>query len=125
MLLIAIIELPGAFCAWFDGTSLASGDDDSDPQCKAVRLAYRAGRTHTTPDDEDDYYVTVAATDTELRLLEEYAGYCLNANTDEPDEREIEAAQKVMERAAAARAQLRARKAADTRCGQAPAGPQP
>lgn len=102
------INLPGAFCGFFEGTGLAQGQDNSDPECKAAHTAWterrhiRAGR---------GFYVRVEANATVLRLLAEYAGYCLDANADEPDRREIEAARKVIERVKAARTALREQKA--------------
>ncbi|MEU6362173.1 hypothetical protein [Streptomyces albidoflavus] len=97
------INLPGAFTDWFDGTGLAQGQDDSDPECKATRLAYqngttrRAGRGTTT---------RVTADRTTLTVLAEYAQHCINANADETVPAELRAAHTVLKRATEALATL-------------------
>ncbi|THA72509.1 hypothetical protein E6R60_26630 [Streptomyces sp. A0642] len=98
------VNLPGAFCNWFGGTSIASGDDDSDATCKAARIAYESGRTIKAG---SGYYTRITATAPVLRLLAEYAGYCLEANGDESNSAEIAAATKVIERTRTALATLR------------------
>jgi hypothetical protein len=99
------IKIPGAFDAWFEGTGLAQGQDNSDPECKATYDAYvnrreiRAGR---------GYYLVIEANATVLKILAEYADYCLDANTDEPVASEIKGARTVIARVQAARTELTA-----------------
>lgn len=97
----ATINLPGAFCGWFDGTSLVQGKDDDDPECKATRLAYKQGR-HVKAGS--GYSVRVTATSTVLRLLVEYGAYCedVNQDVDVSERSEVRAAGLVIKRARAA-----------------------
>lgn len=89
------VLVPGKFADWFEGTSLAQGQDDRDADCKELRLAwesaeirkYRSGNSHR-----------VTGTETALRLLREYTDYCLAANEDERDPAEVQAARIVAER---------------------------
>lgn len=97
------IRIPGGFIDWFDGTSLAQKQDDADPECKSLRLAYEAGTVTRTG---QGYYVTATVTRSNLLLLQEYAGYCLFANEDEPRESEIDGAETLIERVHAALARL-------------------
>lgn len=99
------ITLPGAFCAWLDGTGLALGHDDQDPALKETRVAYDAARPVKAG---RGYYRQVTATATVLRILAEYAGYCIDANRDEPEPAELAAARTVLRRAQTALAELEA-----------------
>lgn len=90
------IALPGAFCDWFDGTQLVQGLDDADPECKATREAYQAGRRANRG---SGYTITVKADATVLRVLAEYARTCVMAHEDDPTARELAAARKVHARA--------------------------
>jgi hypothetical protein len=97
------IMLPGSFCAWFDGTNLVQGTDDGDPPCKEMRQAYEAGKRI---DRKIGYSIAVTANRRVLRMLAEYAEYCLVANRDEPIPSERVAAQLVSRRAHSALALL-------------------
>ncbi|WP_411140273.1 hypothetical protein [Streptomyces sp. x-80] len=99
------VTLPGKFCDWLNGTNLARGQDDSDPECKALRLAYEGAPLRR---NGRSYYVKITtADDTVLRVLAEYAGYCVDSNVDEPDAAEARAAHTVEARAVAAHKELR------------------
>ncbi|MFH9248207.1 hypothetical protein ACH4LK_22595 [Streptomyces lydicus] len=100
------VTLPGSFCTWLDGTGLAQGQDDSDPECKALRLAYDAAPLRR---NGKSYYVKITTgDDAVLKVLAEYGGYCNDSNIDEPDAAEVRAAHIVEARAIAARKELRA-----------------
>jgi hypothetical protein len=117
---LATIDLPAPFCAWLDGTGLALGHDDSDPECKETREAYDAGTHHGT-------HTTVTATPTVLRLLTEYAENLIDANSDSTgDPAEITAAQAVITRVTAARRTVKAAQAQQgpQEAPTAPAAPQ-
>ncbi|MET7363203.1 hypothetical protein ABZS76_32865 [Streptomyces sp. NPDC005562] len=110
------VTLPGPFLNYFAGTSLAQGeDDDTDPECLETRIAFDNGRQGTTPDGGTCR--TLDATATVLRLLDEYAVYCMDANADgvedgeEGAQAEYDAAQTLQARVRTARAQLRAQSA--------------
>ncbi|MER5617676.1 hypothetical protein [Streptomyces sp. NPDC002215] len=101
------ITLPAGFRTWFDGTALAQGQDDIDPQCKALRLAYEAGQVNA------DSGITLIATADVLNLLEEYAGYCTEASVDlvEDDkgaQNELEGAEALARQVHAARTAMKA-----------------
>lgn len=98
------VKLPGVFCDWFDGTRLALGEDDDDPDCKATRLAYESG---TRTDTQFGFYVTVQADACVLRILAEYAGTLYEANKDQSSRSEIRAATSVIQRVAEADATLK------------------
>lgn len=89
------IDLPGKFCEWLDGTNLAQGLDDVDPECKETRIAYDEGHRI---ESGNGYYVRMQASPTVLNLLAEYAGNCLEANRDEPVKSEMTAARKLLKR---------------------------
>jgi hypothetical protein len=106
---LATIDLPTPFCDWLDGTGLALGHDDTDPECKETREAYDAGTHHDT-------HTTVTATPTVLRLLAEYADNCIDANADDYDREEAArtesaAATTVAQRVTAARRTVKAAQA--------------
>lgn len=92
----AWINIPGKFCDWFEGTNLASGADDVDPECKETRIAYEEGKIVKSANG--GYYIRVLATATVLKVLNEYASSCLEVNVDDPQKSEIEAARKVKRR---------------------------
>lgn len=89
------VVLPGKFCDWLDGTNLAQGLDDVDPECRETRIAYDEGRRI---ESGSGYYVRMQANATVLKLLAEYADYCLEANRDEPVKSEVAAARKLLTR---------------------------
>lgn len=97
------IKIPGAFDSWFEGTGLLQGQDDSEPDIKATRLAWEAGRLVNVG---RGHYTVVTATEEVLRVLAEYGEYCLDANADEPEHSEIVAARKVIKRSREALASL-------------------
>lgn len=101
------LSLPGKFCDWLDGTNLAQGMDDADPDCKATREAYSAGTLRRTP---KGYSIKITTGDTTvLNVLREYADTCIDSNLNgEPDAAEVRAARTVIERATAARKTLKA-----------------
>lgn len=103
------LNLPGAFCDWLNGTRLALGQDDTDPECLATRTAYQDAPRRTAG---RAYYRTITATPTVLRILAEYADYCLDANSDDGTPAQAAAARKVTQRTQAARTALREQKAA-------------
>jgi len=97
------ITVPGAFADWFTGTGVAQGQDDSDSECLALRLAMEASVQRTAG---RSYYLTVTASTAVLEMLVEYAVYCIDANTDEPVPAELRAARTVRDRAREALARL-------------------
>lgn len=100
------IALPGKFCDWLDGTNLAQGLDDVDPECKETRIAYAEGRRI---ESGNGYYVLVQASRTVLKVLAEYAGNCLEANRDEPLKSEVAAALKLLLRVQGAQQMMKER----------------
>lgn len=105
------LTLPAPFCAWLDGSRLAQGQDDADPDCKALRLAYTAAPLRTTTHGQSTKIVT--SNPTILKMIIEYAGYCAEANHDEADRdddaaRELAAAETTAQRARTALRELRA-----------------
>jgi hypothetical protein len=116
----ARVVLPEAFTNWFEGTGLVTGQDDTDPECKATRLAYEDG------DHDEHGNVTVTANATVLRLLAEYAGNCMEANADGIDDDvegaqdEYDAAETLAQRAHTALTQLKTAPAAPTTPAQKP-----
>lgn len=106
-LLTVTVALPGGFCNYFDGTGLAQGQDDGDPECKITREAYEDGTIRRY--GLHAYTTTITTSSlTVLNILEEYTEYCLDSNADDPDPSEVKAARKAAERIQAARRELRA-----------------
>lgn len=89
------VSIPGKFAAWFEGTGLAQGQDDADPECRAARLAWKGRETQ-----KRGFGVTHRVTGSlaVLRTFHEYAEHCLEANRDDPDHAEVTAARLVVER---------------------------
>lgn len=103
-----MVVLPGKFCDWLDGTNLAQGLDDVDPECKETRIAYDEGHRI---ESGSGYYVRMQASPTVLNLLAEYAGNCLEANRDEPVKSEVAAARKLLKRVHEAQQKIKERTA--------------
>ncbi|MFJ1700459.1 hypothetical protein ACIOHC_36310 [Streptomyces sp. NPDC088252] len=91
------VALPDGFVNWFAGTGLAQGTDDSDPECKETRLAYKAGESQEV---DGEYYLAVTGSATVMRLLREYANYCIIANTDDSVVSEVAGAEAVLKQIA-------------------------
>ena len=97
-----VIDMPGAFDAWFSGTSIGQGATDlTDDLDKALQAAYQAatrtkrGKGYTlrlTFTDGAQPAAQVAAT------LWDYADFCLDANRDEPISSEVAAARTLRKR---------------------------
>ncbi|PPS89597.1 hypothetical protein [Streptomyces sp. MH60] len=112
------ITLPAPFCAWFDGTSLALGHDDADPDCKALRLAYEAAATRKTAQGRSAKIIT--SNPDILKTITEYAETLADAAYDDANDetagadqtaaaqRDLDAAHTVKQRATTARRELRA-----------------
>jgi hypothetical protein len=106
-LLTVKVALPGAFCDFFEGTNLAQGLDNSDPECAVTHAAWDAATYRRY--GRNGYTMTVTTSDmTVLDILAEYAGNCLESNADDPDPKEVKAAHETLARVKAARAELRA-----------------
>jgi hypothetical protein len=104
------VTLPADFCAWFDGTNLVEGQDDNDPDCKALRLAYEAATLRKTAHGHSAKITT--SSPTVLKMITEYAETLADSNADEADRdpaaaRELDAAQTTAQRARTALTKLR------------------
>lgn len=99
------VALPGGFCDWFEETGVATGTDNADPECAAAHAAWQTATRRNY--GRNGYAVTVSTTSPAvLNLLEEYTGYCLEANADEPRANEVKGAKEAARRIQAARTEL-------------------
>ncbi|MFE2723866.1 hypothetical protein [Kitasatospora sp. NPDC059327] len=103
---LAKVSVPGAFAGWLEGTGAVQGQDDIDPDCLALRLAFdasepvRRGRSIS---------LVVEGDTTVMAMLAEYAKRFLdtfNGNTGEATRAELNGAKKTLERATAAHTSL-------------------
>ncbi|MER8103213.1 hypothetical protein [Kitasatospora sp. NPDC094016] len=94
------VSLPGAFAEWLSGTGAILGDDDVDPMCKALRLAYESSEEVTRGRARS---VVVTGSATVMRMIAEYATNFLNiAGGGEASRAEVVGAGKALDRARAA-----------------------
>ncbi|MFJ3793521.1 hypothetical protein [Kitasatospora sp. NPDC090091] len=104
----ATVSVPGAFAEWLEGTGAVQGDDDSDPDCLALRLAFENGRWVRRGRSQS---LGITGDVTVMAMLAEYATTFLNLGGD-ATHAELNGATKTLERAKAARASLKAQPAA-------------
>lgn len=90
------IGLPSKFDQWLMGTGMLQGDDDNDPECLNTRLSWSEGEIIAR---RHGYTRQVVGDRLVIELLREYALYCLESNRDHPDQYEVKAAKRVIERA--------------------------
>ncbi|MFD7829382.1 hypothetical protein [Streptomyces sp. MJM8645] len=94
------VSLPGAFAEWLSGTGAILGDDDVDPMCKALRLAYENSEEVTRGRARS---VVVTGSPNVMRMIAEYATNFLNiAGGGEASRAEVDGAGKTLDRVRAA-----------------------
>ncbi|MFJ5121922.1 hypothetical protein [Kitasatospora sp. NPDC088548] len=101
---VATVSVPGSFADWLEGTGAVQGDDDSDPECLALRLAFDSGKSVRRG---RSYSLMITGDVTVMDMIIEYADTFLNLG-GEATQAELSGATRTLERATAARAGLKA-----------------
>ncbi|MEU9405530.1 hypothetical protein AB0E08_07485 [Streptomyces sp. NPDC048281] len=100
------VTLPGAFCDYFEGTGVGQGQTYDDAELIAAKEAFDNGTIRRYGRDAYTLKITTGNL-TVINVFEEYTEYCLDANSDDPDPKEVKAAKEAAKRLQEARRTLK------------------